>query len=238
MEVPESLTGLTVKIENKDLLQFFYPKYLVKHTLFFDEENKVIYIGKTRKDLIIYLKNNTKEFINTVGKPDINLNNDEVLLSFVYKKWNKKFNKSTEGYLLELDKKELYKYIKYFWITGENLYQFNNKKSSQDIISLLDMTELQIIKSFFETVNETTVDVYERKIIKFLEKTVYFNPNDFRSSKNRDMLIKTNEKLCREELVKILSEYRKMNKDKEKKLLWLILKISSVINERSKVLVN
>ena len=64
----------TVKVQDVNLLKFFYPSFYIKSELSYsDKDRNVIYVGPVRKQLKNYLETLFKEYISTAGPVDIDL---------------------------------------------------------------------------------------------------------------------------------------------------------------------
>ena len=127
------LLGKTVKTSDKNLLEFFYPEFVFRENLFFDEENSVIYVGSEREHLIEYLTAGTKQFVNTIPTDDcydFDFDDKEELLKFVYSKWGQNFKKSIDkvelDYLLNTKDVVVFNnFIKTYWMMGEGNLVYN-----------------------------------------------------------------------------------------------------------------
>lgn len=214
------LEGKTVNCKDVGLLSFFYPSFVIKDTLFFDHDKSVIYTGSMKKNMVEYLKNNTKTFINTVGPYTVDLESEEELIDFVYSKWGKEPKDGVRDLLLNLQRSDLLIYLKKYWMVGKS-----------DLDSM-DVTIFDLFKSFLKSKSECYsvyfrlleyVDpiVLEHSIFTFLGKvasvddvevSAYYKKIllDFKS-KNGNKI----KKLC-------LDYLDRKDTDKRLSILWLI----------------
>jgi hypothetical protein len=114
-----SLIGKTVKINDLDLLSYFYPGFERREKItLLDSDKRVIYTGRMQSDLEKTLRIGTREFINTVGHPDVDLSDRESLLNFVYSKHGKSVPKSVLAHVDDLDDTDFLTSVKIVWVVG------------------------------------------------------------------------------------------------------------------------
>lgn len=185
------MEGKTVRIKDPYLLKFFYPDYQVRDELTYsDRDVKVIYVGKSQKDLVGYLSRNTKSFINTVGVPDIDFNNKEQIVEWAYAKKGKsapakvieQAKNSDDDYFLYL--------LKVFWITGR--WECEDEESEVTVYSLFQSTVQSLkqeIQTYFKLVEIMPARVVESSFITFLSRI--YNIDDQNVSNGYLKLLKT-----------------------------------------------
>lgn len=143
------IKGKIVNI-NLELLRFFYPKYKVVYDLkSIKRGDKVIYNGEIKAGLKRELSNYTNEFISLVGKVDIDLEDNEEFLKFVFNKYNKKITKSIKNQVDVLSREEIEYAGKVYWITGNWIYS--------------ELSENYIFFELFKSLNDSVrnmVDIY------------------------------------------------------------------------------
>ena len=218
------LRGKTVNIskERLGLLSVFYPDFVVREILFFDQDNKVIYTGKDRKDLIEYLTNNTKEFINTTGPYEYDLENKEVLLELVYRKWGKEPREDLKNAIINLPDDDFYGFVKRRWVlpSGEPLEKA--KITIYDLYKVFGKSKTEAMNVFFELVESYPPVVVESSLLTFLEKVVTLE--DISVSPHYLKLLKDFKQRHGDKIKKVLFDYKNIDYSKEEmNVLWLIL---------------
>lgn len=215
-----TLIGKTVKIKNVALLEFMYPDFIVKDKLFFDNDNKIIYTGKLRNNLKDYLKKNTKEFINTVGPYDIDLDDREILLEFVYSKYGKEPKESVKEVLLNASDEDFYSYIKSYWIIGKSKLD-KIDVTIFDLYKNITKPKNEILKILFKLFQHYNPIMIESSIITFIEKAI--NYSEINASGYYLKILKEFHDKNKNKLKSILLKYNAMDDDIKMKLMWLIM---------------
>jgi hypothetical protein len=214
-----NLIGKTVKIPDTGLLEFFYPEFYVRKELIYDPDMKVIYIGASRSGLSEYLARNTKEFISTVGVCDIDLEERETLLSFVYSKHGKSVSDTVIEMLKSVPQHEFFTYIKKYWVMGSSkmdkapdttifdLYVALSKKAEAFSVYL-------VLSEFFDD------SMILSSILTFFEKAL--DPETEVSSPRYARILQDFRKTHSEKLNMVLLSYFKMRESNNFKLRWLL----------------
>lgn len=215
-----SLVGKTVKIDedNKHLIAFFYPDYVMRDYLaFWEAELNVIYTGSPKPDLKASLAIKTKNFISLTAEDnnyDVDLNNRANLLEFVYRKWDYDFkevlSKDTQKYLFGISYEDFLNYIKTYWVLG---YSELDSWPIIDINSLISQTnDKELYKkviSLIETYNE-----------KYIEACVF------------NYLKSHLKKFDNKKLSKLLTKYRVQEMCMRNKLILFLSKLTELKTNR------
>lgn len=226
-----NLAGKTVKINQPELLQFFYPDFQIKQKLFFDQDNAIIYVGPNKEDLIQYLTYRTKAFINTVGSADFNLNNKKEFLRFVYGKWGKNIDdlpSDTLSYILELPDNDFIDHLKNYWILGYSELDVR-QNDSIDLLYLfkqIGRSKTELCSAYVEILKTKSEAEIEYALIKFIDRSLNPTANTQLSAEYKDCLIQFNQIFSKASIARILARYRKLNMSKRMKLLYLLLSFS------------
>ncbi len=219
------LEGKTVKIVNKDLLLNFYPDYQLKEVLFFDNSSRVIYCGKSRKNLLDYLGNNTLSFINTVGPYDYDLDDRDNLIEFVFDKHNKKPKESTVDLLRNMIDDDFYYNIKLLWFTGRLVDIEDAEYTIYDLYKNLTKSKHDLLRVYFGLLKFTNPKVIEASLLTFFEKS--FN-QDIEVSPGYRKLLNSFKDRRGSKLKALLNRYRSKRFARRPvglRLLWLLLNI-------------
>lgn len=164
------LEGKTVSIKDPSLLQFFYPEFEIKDKLsFLDSDKKVIYVGKIRPNLKSYLQQNTKEFINTVGKVDVDLTIPSNLVDFVYSRHGKTPPNTVKESLDLLDEEEILYCCKIVWVSGRWPYAAGD--SDLTIYNLFQATTgstKELLQTYFKLISQIPFYIVESSFMTFL----------------------------------------------------------------------
>lgn len=183
------LKNKVVNVENPELLQFFYPDYIIKNEVSkLDRDNKIIYTGSMKSKIKNYLGRNCKEFISTVGKMDIDLMRDLELINFVYSDRGRKVPKKVKNNLDMLDREEIEYCCKVFWMCGKWVYNegddeitvFNLFKSMNEplqkmvevYIELINKYPFYMVESSFMTFLQRLEDIDEQQISGYYKKVL------------------------------------------------------------------
>jgi len=193
-----SLIGKTVSISNKGLLEFFYPSFEKKDKLFFDKETRVIYVGEPKPNIIRFLTLNTKEFINTVGISDIDLDERENMVKFVYEKHNKTVKDNTKEILLNMSELDFINYVKKYWVGGYSELDDDKKFTIFDLYKALNDTNSKAVYVYFSLREYLEFGTVKNSLVTFFEKVrdindISANPyymrilQDFNSKKRKNL---------------------------------------------------
>lgn len=219
---PISLIGKTVSIKNKGLLNVFYPDFVIKDKLFFDQDNSIIYVGPIRKDLISYLDNGTKAFINTAGQYDLDLDNREVLAKFVYSRWGKEVKTEIQEYLNNLDETDFFNYIKAYWVVGKSKIE-KAEVTIFDLYKTVGKSRKEALTVLLNLLDVYNVSMIESSLLTFIEKAVTYK--DVSASPHYLRMLKEFDERCHSKLSGLLDAYRQMQDTKEMKLMWLVMNL-------------
>jgi hypothetical protein len=214
------LVGKTVKISNMGLLEFFYPRFRVKDHLFFDANNSVIYVGESRPDLLEYLGRGTKEFINTVGISDIDLDVRDRMLDFVYEKHNKVPKSDVVDSLKNVTDRDFEQYIKKYWVSGYSTLDDDCEYSIFDLYKAMGNSNRESLKIFYELRKSYEAKILKRSVETFLEKVV--DVDTVNVSNYYLKILKEFNKRYRSKLKSVLYQYYFKKGDSEYKVVWLL----------------
>ena len=215
----------SVKIKDVHLLNIFYPDYETKDCLLFDKENNIIYTGPTRKNLLEYLKNNTKSFINTVGPMyDYDFDNREVLIEFINFKYSKKLKEDRIHVLLEMPDEEFYRLIKTVWVSGKWGSLEKTDTSIFDLFKVFGKSRSEALKTYFSLLEFYSSSMIESSILTFIEKSL--NLEEVNASPYYIRLLKDfRERNDNSKIRNILYYYKTAlsQEKKDLKMAWLIM---------------
>lgn len=166
------MVGKTVKIKDPYLLKFFYPDFQVKEELTYtDRDAKIIYVGKSRRDLRDYLASNTEQFINTVGVPDIDFNNKEKVVEWAFARNGKVPTAKIIEQVKNMDDEYFLYLLKIYWVTARWVGE-----SSESDVSVFDLfvastsSVKQSLQIYFSLIEEQPARVVESSFITFLSR--------------------------------------------------------------------
>lgn len=166
------MVGKIIRIKDPGLIKFFYPNFFIRSEITYpDRDCNVIYNGPMRRNLISYLESNTKSFISTTGSPDLDFENREELLKWIFKKKGKDLTpKIVEG-ALSVEDNYFLESIKLFWILEKW-----RKNSSQSDITLYDLFSKSVeplkdlLVVYFNLLEVYPAPVIESSFITFLSR--------------------------------------------------------------------
>jgi hypothetical protein len=222
LELGESIERTTVNCSNLRMLEFLYPDYISKSTLFFDRENKVIYHGKFRKDVKEYLDNNTLSWINTVGPYDMDLDDKETLVKYVYSKWNKVPKDTVLEVVRNLQDIDFDNFIKVYWVLGKAPLD-SADVTIYDLYRHLGKSKGELLKVYYKLLDVYNVGMLESSILTFIEKSM--NYKDVEGSGHYMKLLKDFHDKYRPKIKALLMKYNMLDESKEVKLLWLLMQL-------------
>lgn len=165
------MVGKTVNA-SLDVIQFLYPDYQVKSFVsFLDKDTKVIYNGNQFNGLISYLEKNTKSYINTIGSPDLDLTSSKALINYIFNKKGKSLDSSVQLFLETLSDKDLWYFLKVFYITGKYPYNISDDRVSLfSLFKTLTLPTTEAISTYISVVNSYPFSVVEASFLTFLSK--------------------------------------------------------------------
>lgn len=222
-----SLVGKVVRVDDSSLnfVEFMYPSFVKKDTLFYDNDSDIIFIGKVRNNLKEYLKNNTRNWISTVGVPDVDLTSREGIIKLCQEHTGKILKEETLNVLLGMTEDEFYRNIKLFYVLGR-MPMDDSDTSIFMLYGVLDSNKVELLKVYYGLLSSGfSVATIESSIMTFIEKSLSYE--DLIGSKSTyyvNMLKKFYDK--RKDILKaLLLRYKSLRYSKEDKLVWLLLNL-------------
>lgn len=215
-----SLIGKTVSTSDKSLLGFLYPDFVKKQTLFFDNESNVIYVGKSKPNLKSYLECNTKNFINTVGICDIDLDIRENIIKFVYEKHNKVPKDQVIDTLNGMSPAAFNCYIKKYWVLGSSSLDDEMDVNIFDLYIALTKNGVAALKVYIKLLEYYEHPILQSSVETFFEKVAEIK--DISASGGYIRVLNEFNSKHRARLLSILDEYYSMRGSKQSKFMWLL----------------
>lgn len=165
-----SLINKTVNID-PSLLSIMFPNYEFKsYVSFLDRDKDIIYIGKPFNNLTSYLGMNTRNFINTIGKPDVDLSNKDTLFEFVLNSLGKSMNNKYKSFLDTVDDAEFNYCLKLMIINKRLPYDISKGSSLFDLYKAMNSTTNDLLKAYHSLLEIYHVEVIESSIMTFLNR--------------------------------------------------------------------
>ena len=161
----------SIKPNNVELLQFFYPDFKLVRDNVMIVDGPVIYTGKTD-----YL-NRIKEFgypvisVTTLGEFDLSSN--RTLVDMTFTKWGQEVPDRLAKYIDEIDFNELLQAVKIHWITGKWTIRKYNKSGAFLQLAESFITDTRNILATYLKLLESKYNTgayMEKSILSFLEK--------------------------------------------------------------------
>lgn len=166
------MVGKTIRISDPYILKFFYPDFLVKEDLTYsDRDNKIIYVGKSRKDLKDYLSRNTKCFINTVGNPDLDFTNREKVVEWAFGVKGKQVSPKIQEQVSNIDDEYFLYLLKIYWVTGRWVAESANPDVSvYNLFQASVSSTKSALQIYFKLVEDQPARIVESSFITFLSR--------------------------------------------------------------------
>jgi hypothetical protein len=174
------LENKVVNVEKPEFIQFFYPEYQIREELNFrDVNNKIIYVGKMRNNLDNFLREHTKSYISTIGKVDVNLDDEYELLEFVYSKYGKRVTKKVKRTVDMMDEEDFIYCIKTFWLTGEWVYYLEDEELSMfDLFLSTTKSTIEMLETYFNLLDKYPYYMVESSFFTFLQRSRDYEEQD------------------------------------------------------------
>lgn len=190
------ITNVAIRTRNPEMIDFFYPNYtrLSEFSPFIT--GGVIFSGDSKylqrfRDLNI-------PYVYTKGTPEFDLTIPEVLINFVYQKWNKVPTKKVLEYVQSLnvdndnDANELDNISKIIWVTGKCwLDEESDERLSHLYKSLSRLSSFNLIKEYLDVSSHLNPEKLFYSIQSFLLKSN--NPDIVQNNKVKSDLKAFNE---------------------------------------------
>ena len=155
-----------------DLLRFLYPNYEVVNEIPTFPEKPAIYVGDLSivDDFVkVYRDLNISFIVHTDFQSEINLDNRFILLSIVFKKYNRYIPKYVYEMMNVLDQNTFIWHCKYFWLTGEWLIKkLDYENTFLDFIRSLNSSKRELIQTYFNVIKDTGPYRIESSLLTFL----------------------------------------------------------------------
>lgn len=222
-----SVVNNIVKISDIELLQYFYPNFLVKETLFFDNENNIIYKGNMKPNIKEYLKRNTKNFISLVGIPERDLDNKDSLLDFVYEKHNKVPKDKVREIIKNMSDLEFKNYIKSYWVSGSSILDKDCDVNIFDLYKAMVVSPQEAMKVYTKMIGFYNSRVILRSLETFIEKAVDVENVVSKSGIYLNLLRKYREQNIETLKLKLMTFLPNMGKTSDEyKILWILVNLT------------
>lgn len=165
------LVNHSIKLENSDLIHFFYPEYKVVTGDVMIINGPVIYTGPPE-----YL-NKIKEFgypvisITTLG--EYSLADSRVLVNMTYTKWGQKVPDRLAKYVDKLEYSEILEAVKIHWLTGRwTIRKYNKSGAFLTLAESFTTDTHNVLATYFKLLESkyNTGAYMEKSLLSFLEK--------------------------------------------------------------------
>ena len=154
-----------------NLLMFLYPDYEVIKEIPLFPSRPAIYVGNYDDlDLFIqtYRDNNLNFIVHNKYQCDIDLDNRFMLLSIIFKKYNRYVPKYVYEMMNILDQDSFIDLCKIFWITGSwNLKELDYENSFLDFVYSLNSSKREMIETYFKVIKDTKTFRIESSLLTF-----------------------------------------------------------------------
>lgn len=230
----KTLIGKTVKIRDASILCCLYPGFEERE--FFssiaDKGKRIIYIGEVIDDLKMHLRRTTEEFINTVGEPDIDLDDRNNMAQLVYSKWGMDFindeEPETVDFLLKMDENSFFTFMKRLWFIGPSIIKYPvGVPTVQELVTSLWGSERELVEKFYKMSIGQNLVYLEGNVIGFIH-SAYSTESNYKSTNSKKFSATFNE----EYIAEVLAHYRKMSRGRKVKLLWLLTELQSYLQRK------
>lgn len=174
------LVGQTVKLENPDLLQFFYPGFVVRESLsILDQERDVIYTGRVRSGIKEYLEKGSRNYISLSGRPDYDLSTPRALVEFVFAEKGKTLRDSVISVVESLDMQDVEYACKIMWVTG--VFPYGKQESETTLYDLFRSTTSnlkELLQVYLELLDQYPFYLIESSLLTFLLRSQDIDDQD------------------------------------------------------------
>ena len=154
-----------------DLLRFLYPNFEVVHEIPLFPSRPAIYVGLLNDmDAFVqtYRDNNLDFIVYNSFQSDISLDNRFMLLSIVFKKYNRYIPKYVYEMMNSLDQESFIEYCKIYWVTGSwSLKELDYENSFLDFVYSLNSSKREMIETYFRVVKDTKTFRIESSLLTF-----------------------------------------------------------------------
>ena len=166
------MIGKVVKINNPAVLTFFYPSFKVKSELTFtDRDQDIIYNGPMKRGLTEYLKANTRRFICTTGVPELDFNNREAVLKWLFAKVGKEPTVDLIELAKNYDEDYFIHCVKVFWLVGRWIGQKENTEVTlYDLFTSTTESVRKELEIYFTLLETMPAPVVESSFLTFLSR--------------------------------------------------------------------
>lgn len=164
------MIGKIVKID-EDFLKILYPNYEVKSFVsFLDKGSNVIYNGKYFNNLKDYLSARTRNFISVSGPPELDLSSRDKLAEYVFDLKGRVYGETYQQFLEALDDTDFFYSLKMLVVTGKIPYVISEKTSMFNLYKSLTLSTNEMIKIYYELLNNYPFRVLESSFLTFLNR--------------------------------------------------------------------
>lgn len=154
-----------------NLLRFLYPNFEVVSEIPLFPSKPAIYVGLLKEvDAFIqtYRDNNLDFIIYNGFQSEINLDNRFMLLSIIFKKYNRYVPKYVYEMMNVLDQESFIEYCKIFWVTGSwSLKELDYENSFLDFVYSLNSSKREMIETYFKVIKDTKTFRIESSLLTF-----------------------------------------------------------------------
>jgi hypothetical protein len=212
-----------------DILSFMYPGFILRDEIFYDNNNDVIYIGKSYPSLRKDLDLGTRKYIAVVntGVSDIDLTDRGVSTTLLYNKWGKSPSSDMIDLLDTLSEPDYWNYFKEYWIIGKSNIE-NANISIFNLYSLLGKQRHEILKMYFQLLDFYSDNSIFSGILSFLEKSMNLDSVSTNSGRYLKLLQDFNREYS-DKIIPIIQRVYTMDcrkkEDKQYRTIWLLMQL-------------
>lgn len=229
-----SLIGKFVKtvgsgVDNTSILNFMYPDFITKDEVFYDNDNKIIYVGKSYQGLKEDLESGTKQYIAVMntGVSDLDFTDRNTIINVLYGKWGKEPKEGVLNLIDTMTDNDFWKYFKEYWIIGKSSIE-NADVSLFDLYSVLGKQRHDIMKIYFRLKEYYPDNYIFSGILSFLEKSMNLDEVSTKSDRYLKMLQDFNREYS-SQIIPIIQRVYTMKgngkDDKEYRTFWLLMQL-------------
>ena len=170
-----NIVNHSVECNDLNLLQFFYPNYVVLYKPVLFSDKNIIFTGSI--EYTNQMNSLGVDIIYVNNTCDYNLNDRKVLLEMVFSKWNKEIPKYLDFYN-DIDYDLFINLCKQCWITGKWYLKSRDKSGVfVDFLKCFKTSTYNITKTYLELLNKTGPEYIEVSLLTFLNRVVNNNEN-------------------------------------------------------------
>lgn len=166
-----NIVNHSVICNDLNLLQFFYPNFIIVSEPILFSDKPIIYTGDTK--YFNQIKSLGVDYISVTTLGEYDLTKREILLDMIFSKYNRPIPKYLQAFYKDLDDNTFIDLCKQMWISGKwNLKEYDNTGVFLEFLKSFKTDTYNITKTYLQLLDKVGAEYIEMSLLTFLNRVV------------------------------------------------------------------